>query len=131
MDPWDFAICMATALTSVFITTSEDLKKWMAGVHDAASESSGNYDGLQTLLGKPLHRKDDNIDMFSTRDGDGPWRLFRRLFFRHDILGKREEFTNDSPFVLLARQAKAEGNPTILGVLHAVPLRRNNTVKWK
>lgn len=120
LDPWDFAICIATAMMSAFVTTNEDLEKWMAGVHDAASESSGNYDGLQKMLGKLLHHKGDNMDMFSTRDGSDPWRLFHRLFFGHDILGKGGEFTNDNPFVLLARQAKEEGNPAILGVLQAV-----------
>lgn len=120
LDSWDFAICTATAMISAFVTTSDDLEKWMTGVHDAASESSGSYDGLQKMLGKLLHHKGDNMDVFSTRDGDDPWRLFHRLFFGHDILGKGGEFTNDSPFVLLARQAKAEGNPAVLGVLQAV-----------
>ena len=120
LDSWDFAICMAAAMMSAFVATSEDLEKWMAGVHDAASESSGSYDGLQKMLGKLLHHKGDNMDMFSTRDGDDPWRLFHRLFFGHDILGKGGEFTNDNPFVLLARQAREEGNPAGLGVLQAV-----------
>lgn len=103
MDGWDLLVGMVSSFASVSISTSEDLGSWLAEVHDAASEQSGNYDFLQVVLGRLLHHKGDYMDVFSTRDGDDPWRVFHRLFYGHDPLSFGAE-VNDNPFYLMFDQ---------------------------
>lgn len=112
MDGWDFAVCLASAAISAFLTTSEAFEKWLAEVHDAASKQSGNYDFLQTILGKLFAHKGDNMDWFKTRDeSTDPYRLFHRLLWGHDPLSRE----SDNPFLLMF--AQKEG---MAGLLQAV-----------
>lgn len=103
MDGWDIVACLSFAAISAFLTTSECFEKWLAEVHDAASKQSGDYDFIQTILGKLLEHQGDDMDQFSTRDGSDPWRLFHRLFFGHDILSRGDDI-NDNPFYLMFKQ---------------------------
>lgn len=110
MDGLDLVVCLCIAAACMYITTSVELEKWLVGVPDAASGKSGDYDFLQRTLGELLYHKGDNMDVFSTRKGDDPWRVFHRLFFGHDPLSFNHD-VNDNPFYLMYEQ---QGMPGIV-----------------
>lgn len=115
MDGLDMAWCLLTATVSTFITTSESFAKWLEGVHDAASEKSGNYGVVQSILGKTLHHKGDWMDNFKARDGQNAYAIFHRLLGGHDIFARGQSLTPHNPFAMMIEQ---EGS-AIGGVLQA------------
>lgn len=111
LDGWDYCYAIAIGMTSVILSTDKKLEKYLAEIHSAANESSGEYDFFQKALGKLLHHKGDNIDIFKTRDGGNPDGFFHRLFWGHDIFS----IEKDNPFALMIEQKGVLG-----GILQAV-----------
>lgn len=89
MDGLDYAISIAAATVSAFVTTNQTAASWLAEVHDAASGKTGDYDLVQNVLGKLLYHQGDGIDRFASPDGDRYYVMFHRLLFGHDILSTR------------------------------------------
>lgn len=103
MDAADLCAALASGLLSVFVSTSEDVGKWMEGVHDAASGKGGGG-FVQSTLGWLLEHKGDEMDVyeraFRNREGGNAYGLFHRLLWGHDVLGGGR----DNPFALMFNQ---------------------------
>lgn len=109
LDAWDYCFSIAIGLISPFISTNEELQDYLKDIHNAASEATGDYDFLQTLLGSLLHHKGDPIDQidqkFIKRDRNNAYVLFHRLLWGHDILSIEE----DNPFYLMVKKQGLSG----------------------
>lgn len=76
----DVAWCLMTAAVTTFITTNEDFAKWCEGVHDAASDNSGEFDLIQKALGLLFHHEDDLMDKMISRESDSTYLPFTGSF---------------------------------------------------
>lgn len=114
LDAWDYCFAIAIGSAGIFIATNEEFARYLEGIHQAASGASGDYDMLQSFLGKVLSHKGDHIDQierpFKNRDGGNAYPIFHRLLWGHDILSIKA----DNPFYLMFKQ---KGLP---GILQAV-----------
>lgn len=109
LDAWDYCFCIAIGYIALSITTDEQFAVYLEDIHKASSGISGEYDKLQTLLGKLLYHKGDHIDMaeknFKNRKGENAYGAFHRLLWGHDILST----SGDNPFVLMVKQKGLSG----------------------
>lgn len=109
LDGWDYCYAIALGLSGAFITTSQKLDEYLADIHKAASESAGDYDCFQKLMGRLLHHKGDFIDKvdasFKNRSGDNAYGLFHRLLWGHDVIS----INKDNPFYLMFQQKGMTG----------------------
>lgn len=109
MDVWDVCFSVAVGYLALTITTEEQLSIYLEDIHKASSGASGEYDTLQSQLGKLLFHKGDHIDMierpFKNRRGTNAYGAFHRLLWGHDILSIHK----DNPFVLMVNQKGLAG----------------------
>lgn len=109
LDAWDYCFCIAIGYIALSITTDEQFAVYLEDIHKASSGIAGDYDNLQTLLGKLLYHKDDHIDIveknFKNRSGENAYGAFHRLLWGHDILST----SGDNPFVLMIKQKGLSG----------------------
>lgn len=119
----DIAWCLLTAIASTFITTNKGIEEWLGGVHDAASEQSGNFDFIQKALGVIFHHKGDWMDKMVSRDSDSTYIAFHRLLWGHDPLavGKGIGGLPFNPIWMMIEQEKSERSGFgLLGALQAM-----------
>lgn len=109
MDIWDFCFSVAVGYLALTITTDEQLSVYLEDIHKVSSGASGEYDTLQSQLGKMLYHKGDHIDMierpFKNRMGTNAYGAFHRLLWGHDILSTQ----GDNPFALMVKQKGLAG----------------------
>lgn len=111
LDVWDYCFSIAIGMLGARITTSSQLENYLINVHKAASNTSGNYTGLQKILGMLLEHKGDSIDKiaadkcFKNRANENAYGLFHRLLWGHDILSVQ----GDNPFRLMIEQQGVSG----------------------
>lgn len=110
LDAYDLAFAMTFGLVGTFISTDEEIAKWLEGIHDSASGKSGDYDTLQQMLGLLLSHKGDAMDIykpgegFIARNGERAYVMFHRLLFGHDILAVGRGIMPHNPFSLMYEQ---------------------------
>lgn len=109
LDAWDYCFSLAFGYLAIGITTEEQFAVYLETIHKASSGATGDYDKLQTLLGKLLYHKGDHIDMvdknFKNRKGKNAYGAFHRLLWGHDILS----VNGDNPIVLMIKQKGISG----------------------
>jgi len=111
LDVADYCFAFLFGFVGAFISTNEELERYLAEIHSAASEANGEYDKFQILMGKLLHHKSDAMDKMIKRDGTPTYIGFHRLLWGHDAL----RFGEDNPFCLMVQQ---EGD-VLSGILQA------------
>ena len=109
LDALDYCTSIAIGYLAITITTDEEFSIYLEDIHKSASGASGEYDKLQTVLGKLLYHKGDDIDTitapFKNRKGGNAYGAFHRLLWGHDILSSQE----DNPIVLMVKQRGLSG----------------------
>lgn len=119
----DVTWCLMTAVVTTFITTNEGFAKWCEGVHDAASDNSGEFDLIQKALGLLFHHKGDLMDKMISRESDSTYIAFHRLLWGHDILarGKGLDDVSFNPIRMMMQQEKSErSGSALLGAVQAM-----------
>ncbi|MDI9519798.1 MAG: hypothetical protein QM308_01370 [Bacillota bacterium] len=115
LDALDYLGSIMFGLAGLFLVSKKEFSTYLEDIHHAASGSSGQYDKLQTILGKLLYHRGDAIDQidgsFVNRSGKNAQGIFHRLFWGHDILS----IEKDNPFYLMIQK-----NGILKGILQVV-----------
>lgn len=120
LDAMDLIVCFLAMVASTFIATNEQAEAWLAGVHDAASKKSGDYDVVQKALGLLLEHSGDAMDYFKTRDGQNSWGLFHRLLWGHDPLAFGKTIMPHNPFIMMIEQKDSILGGSLQALRHLV-----------
>lgn len=116
LDIADYCFTFLFGFIGAIVSTSEQLEKYLAGIHNAASEVDGDCDKFQILMGKLLHHKGDSMDKMINRDNKAAYIGFHRLLWGHDVLS----LDKDNPFLLMINQKGSKLNGVLQALKHLI-----------